>query len=113
MSLTVTDKLALELQRVISYCLFVFFGPVMMVLFHFKFKYKIQDLKKIRIEYKNYLKTLSGPMIICSNHLTLIDSIIQSVALGSIPGHLLRYFGLPWNLPEKTNFYHNAGWKLI
>jgi len=85
----------------------------MVILFHFRFKYKFQDIDKIREEYKRHLNSCQGPLIICSNHLTLIDSIIQSLGLNSILGHLRRYSGLPWNLPEKNNFYHNTKWKII
>lgn len=111
--LSFKTKLNLEIQRAASRCLFVFFGSLMHVLFHFKFKYKVENLKKLRKEYKKLLREAKGPVLICTNHLTLIDSIIQAVILGSISSYFFNFKNLPWNLPEKTNFYHKFHWRLI
>jgi 1-acyl-sn-glycerol-3-phosphate acyltransferase len=46
----------------------------------------------------------STPVLLCANHLTLVDSAIIAWALGS-PWWLLRHFAaLPWNVPERRNF---------
>ena len=43
-------------------------------------------------------------MLICANHLTLVDSFLVAWALGS-GGYWLRHPDeLPWNTPESTNF---------
>jgi len=43
-------------------------------------------------------------MLICANHLTLIDSIMITLALGSGSYWLRHPDELPWNTPESTNF---------
>jgi len=68
-------------------------------------------LKQLREQYREIMK--ENPVLICSNHLTLIDSIIQGVIFNSILGHLIEYSKLPWNVPEKTNFYHNLYWRIF
>jgi len=113
MDLSYKHKLNLEVQRVASRVLFVLFGPLINCLFYFVFKYKSKNINEIRRNYKELLKEANGPVLICSNHLTLIDSIIQSVLFNSITGYLINFKSLPWNLPEKKNFYHNRHWRLI
>ena len=44
------------------------------------------------------------PLLVCANHLTLIDSAIIAWALGSAGWFLLRFDSLPWNVPERSNF---------
>jgi len=73
----------------------------------------VDNLKELRREYKELLKNAKGPVLVCTNHLTLIDSIIQAVALGSVSSYLLNFRLLPWNLPEKTNFYHKFHWRAV
>lgn len=59
------------------------------------------------------VKNAKGPVIVCTNHLTLIDSIIQAVTLKSTPGYLLNFSAMPWNIPEKSNFYHKKSWRMV
>jgi len=69
--------------------------------------YRVKDVRKIRQECFRHFRDHEGPWIICANHLTMIDSIILSYALYSLPRHLLQYRQLPWNLPERNNFQRN------
>jgi 1-acyl-sn-glycerol-3-phosphate acyltransferase len=107
------EKLALRTQRVVSYCLFIVLGSLVYFLFKYKFKYQADNVKRIRQRYKEILDKCQGPVILCTNHLTLIDSIIQTVILNSISGYLLNFSSFPWNLPEKKNFYHKPSWKIL
>lgn len=69
--------------------------------------YRVRALRKIRQECAHLSKNHEGPLIICANHLTMIDSAIISYAILSLPHHLLEYRRLPWNLPERDNFQQN------
>ena len=51
-------------------------------------------------------------MLLCSNHLTLIDSIVQGVVLNSLARYLVSVSALPWNLPERKNFDKSLSWRL-
>jgi 1-acyl-sn-glycerol-3-phosphate acyltransferase len=44
------------------------------------------------------------PVVVCANHLTLIDSAVIAWALGSPWWYLRRFATLPWNVPERRNF---------
>jgi len=91
----------------ISQLLFIIIGPCIIFLFRYVFRYKIENLKEVRSQYKNIRKVYKGPLLICPNHLTLIDSVIHGVALNSIMGHFFNFSYLPWNVPERKNFYTN------
>ena len=46
-----------------------------------------------------------APLLVCANHLTLVDSFIIAWALGPSGFYWLRHPDeLPWNTPEATNF---------
>jgi 1-acyl-sn-glycerol-3-phosphate acyltransferase len=104
---------ALDIQRVLSHILFVIFGPLMSFMVFKVYGIKISNLKEIRKKYKSFLSVSNGPVLICSNHLTLVDSTIQSICFNSIFGYLADYRSLPWNLPEKTNFYNKLSLRII
>ncbi|MDB2447143.1 1-acyl-sn-glycerol-3-phosphate acyltransferase [bacterium] len=115
--LSVLDKINLELQRAVSHLLFVVLGPVFSFIVFRKFKIRILELKAIRQKYRELLTNSdngnNGPILICSNHLTYVDSIIQTIAVSSVFGHLLRPSRMAWHLPEKSNFAHKPLWRLI
>ena len=45
-----------------------------------------------------------APLLICANHLTLIDSMLVAWALGSGVYWVRHPNEVPWNTPETTNF---------
>ncbi len=66
--------------------------------------YRVRDLKKTRSLCAAEFAKHKGGWIICSNHLTMIDSFILSYAMFSLPQHIIHYKKMPWNLPEWTNY---------
>lgn len=113
MPLSRRDKFNIRIQRVISHALFILIGPLMSLLCRYKFRYHVESRREIRKRYSDMLKAAEGPVIVCTNHLTLIDSIIQSVTLGSTWKYLTNFSSLPWNVPEKTNFYGKISWRIL
>jgi 1-acyl-sn-glycerol-3-phosphate acyltransferase len=111
--LRLRDRLALRVQLALSYFGLIVFGPVLLALYHFRFRFSAHDLDQVRERYRALRASHPGPLLICSNHLTLIDSIIQAVLLGSLWGYLRHPSALPWNLPEAKNFRHNRIWRLV
>jgi len=68
------------------------------------FGYRIEDLRGFRREYRKICLEHDGPLMICANHLTMIDSFVIAWALGS-PWWYFRHFRtLPWNVPERSIF---------
>jgi 1-acyl-sn-glycerol-3-phosphate acyltransferase len=71
------------------------------------FFYRVRDLKEIRRRCAAEFARHDGGWIVCSNHLTMIDSFILSYAIFSLGNHIIHYKKLPWNLPEINNYKHN------
>lgn len=113
MALPLRTRISLRLQRTLSYFGFAAFGPVLLALYRFRFRFSAHALKEVRAQYRALRAAHPGPLLICSNHLTLVDSIIQAVLLGSLWDYLKHPASLPWNLPEAKNFYHRWSWRLV
>lgn len=45
-----------------------------------------------------------GPLVICANHLTMIDSMLLGAVLFPTSHYMFSFRHLPWNLPEIQNF---------
>lgn len=75
--------------------------------------YRIRNVRKIRRQWQELTRKHAGPWLICSNHLTMIDSLIITCGLLSLPEHFRRYEKIPWNLPERTNYYHRLSLRII
>jgi 1-acyl-sn-glycerol-3-phosphate acyltransferase len=97
-------RLGLVLQRQVSRLL----GPLWMVLatglLRFGRGYRIERVADTRRQYRQIRRGEAAPLLICANHLTLIDSALIASALGSPWWYLLRFSAMPWNMPERTNF---------
>ncbi|MCG8571641.1 MAG: 1-acyl-sn-glycerol-3-phosphate acyltransferase [Spirochaetes bacterium] len=112
-ALSIRDKIGLQLQVFLARISFVVIGPIMSFLVFIKFRFKIDNLKEIRQQYQSLLKQGSGPILICANHLTFVDSIIHSVFFSSIASYFVHFKKLAWHVPEKRNFAHKPLWRLI
>ena len=73
-------------------------------------RYRVSDLSRLRAEFAALERGRRGPLLVCANHVTLIDSLIIQWALS--PGWRLvvrpRWF--IWNLPDRHNI--SATWYL-
>jgi len=94
----------LVLQREISRLLSPLAVLVIGIALRFVLGYQIENLQGFRREYRRFCLERDGPLMICANHLTMIDSLLIAWALGS-PWWYLRHFRtLPWNVPERSIF---------
>jgi len=93
------------LQRLVSIIAAPLWVTGSVLTLSFWFRYRIEGVKRVRSEYRA-IRAASGdaPMLICANHLTLIDSFLISWALGSTFYWLRNPDELSWNTPERTNF---------
>lgn len=94
----------LALQREFSRLLSPLAVPLIGFALRWVFGYRVEDLRNLRREYRRICLERDGPVMICANHLTMIDSVVIAWALGS-PWWYLRHFRtLPWNIPERSIF---------
>jgi hypothetical protein len=58
----------------------------------------------LRQRFRALRSEFGGPLLICSNHLTMIDSAIIATALAPSWWYCLHFSSLAWNIPERRNF---------
>lgn len=90
------------------------FGPAFILTFIFIARYRCAQIDAVRAKVREiYDNNPDQPIIICSNHLTMIDSMLLTWFLfpTSRIARGFRYF--PWNVPEIRNFGRNIGLKVM
>lgn len=68
------------------------------------FRYRIANIRAVRSAYRRIRAQSDAPMLVCANHLTLVDSFLVAWALGSVNYWVIHFDELPWNTPESKNF---------
>ncbi len=101
------SKIFLNLQNFIGQITVLVIAPLYFLAARILF-YRVRDLKETRRRCAAEFKKHKGGWIICSNHLTMIDSFILSYAIFSLGRHIINYKRMPWNLPERNNYKDNV-----
>ncbi|MFQ5606138.1 MAG: lysophospholipid acyltransferase family protein, partial [bacterium] len=107
MDLKFKEKFALKIQYLVGWVTFPFWGTFLIALMRFVRRYKVQQLREIRRHYKQLKRSVEGPIIVCSNHLTKIDSVILNWSLASIFSYMRSFKIFSWNLPERAHLNQN------
>ena len=94
-------------------CLSPLWIPLVTAALRFVGGYRIDGAEVARREYRR-IRGEDGvvPLLICANHLTLIDSFLIAWTLGSPGWYLVHYASLPWNVPERRNFAVSLGQRI-
>ncbi len=99
---------ALRVQRAVGRALGPLWLPLCGLLMRFGMGWQIEGTQAVRRTYRTLRADRRTPLLVCANHLTLVDSFLVGWALGS-PGFYLRdWDALPWNTPERANFARRA-----
>ena len=101
------DRLSLFTQRFVGWATLPFWSSFFIVIMRFWAKYSIKDLREIRRSFKNMLKESDGPILVCANHLTKIDSAIINWSLASTWTYWKSFRSFPWNMPERARYAKN------
>lgn len=96
--------MALGLQRSVGFLALPLLYCGTVAWMRFWMRYRIEGLAETRKAYRE-MTARRGPLLICANHLTLIDSLLIAWALGSLGDHWTRFRAFPWNVPERKNFF--------
>lgn len=102
-SLSRRERLALALQRAIARATGLVWVPAAAAWMRLR-GYQIDGVRELRRRYQKILRESDAPLLVCANHLTLVDSFLVSWALGSPWFYVRRFSTLPWNLPDRQNF---------
>lgn len=97
-------RLALHLQRETSRLLAPLWLTAVALIQRFVMRWRIEDLAAVRAQHRRLRRASRAPLLVCANHLTLVDSALIGWALGSPLWYLAHFSTLPWNLPERRNF---------
>ena len=107
MGLHFKEKLLLRLQHYTGWITLPVWGTAFIAIMRFIYKYRIPELKEIRKTFKRLRKQAEGPILICPNHLTKVDSAVLNWSFASIWSYMRSFKIFPWNLPERANYYNN------
>lgn len=105
--LDLRTRAALTLQRRVGQLFAVVWVPLVAFVLRFVLGYRIRNAAELRRRFRRAYGQSDGPLLICPNHLTMIDSALVAWALGGSWWYLLHYSRLPWNVPEESNFASN------
>ena len=67
-------------------------------------RYRIRNVGDLRRRFRRLVRETDKPILICPNHLTMVDSALVTWALGGPWWLVFHYRWVPWNLPESHNF---------
>ncbi|AFG38321.1 1-acyl-sn-glycerol-3-phosphate acyltransferase [Spirochaeta africana] len=99
-------RFGLRMQALLARLFLPLLYPTYHILLRFVLGYSMPGYRKVRADIRKAVGRKRRPLLICPNHLTMIDSIILMWALTPWWRTFwdLRFFS--WNTPEKTNFAH-------
>ena len=103
---------ALETQRRVGRLLAPLWIPLCIGIMKFGFRWRIEGTAETRRVFAQLRQDSKSPILVCGNHLTMLDSALIAWALAG-PSRFLRDYGsLPWNTPERDNFA-STWWKRV
>lgn len=112
-ALAIQDRRSLEVQRRLGWVSAPILGPAVVGIQRLVMGWAITDAESVREEYRRIRAASAKPLLICGNHLTLVDSSIIAWALASPVSYIRDYASLPWNLPESRNFSANPFTRML
>ena len=98
------ERARLRVQRAVARAIFPIAVTAVGLALRGILGYRIEGQRAVRRAYRRIWRERTGPILICANHLTLIDSFLIGWALGSPALYLRHFAALPWNVPERRNF---------
>jgi hypothetical protein len=106
--LTRSEKFGLWIQLQVSRALILvsYYGAILWL--KLGRRYRMPMLARARRDFRAIRRQHPGPLVICGNHLTAIDSLLIMWALSPGWKAFLEPRLMPWNLPDKANFSGNA-----
>ena len=108
--LTEADARALRVQRAVSRALSPLWIPIFVSLMALAFRWRVEGAAELRRSYREIREKSQAPLLICANHLTMLDSFVIGWALGGSWWYLSHFSSLPWNTPERVHFA-STWWK--
>jgi len=97
-------RLHLAVQRGIAWLLSPISFALIWTGLRFGLGYRIERLESVRRDVRAILTRSDAPLLVCANHLTMIDSFLIAWAMGSPFWSFRHFWAVPWNVPDRLNF---------
>jgi 1-acyl-sn-glycerol-3-phosphate acyltransferase len=101
-------RISVRLQHLVAQVSVPFTFGVSLLLLRGFLGYRWENLKAFRAKIRSLVDRQDRPVILCPNHLTMIDSLLLIWAMTPAWKAISKPRLFPWNTPEKKNFAHNA-----
>jgi 1-acyl-sn-glycerol-3-phosphate acyltransferase len=102
--LRLRDRAALLLQREVGRLLAPLWIPLVVGVLRFGLGWRIEGAREARRRYRAARRGARSGILVCANHLTMVDSFAIAWALAPAWWYVLHYGAVPWNTPERENF---------
>jgi hypothetical protein len=97
-------RVTLALQRAVCTALSPLTTVAAWALLRGWLRLRFVEIGELRRAYRSFRSESDGPLLVCGNHLTMIDSALIAYALGSPLWYVLHFASLPWNVPDRNVF---------
>ena len=112
LALSPGGRFALRLQREIDRLLSPLTTALTAISLRFGFGFRVEEGEAVRRQFR-HIADQPGPLLICANHLTMIDSFLIGWSLAHPFYYVRRFSRLPWNVPERSIFASNLPLRLF
>ena len=107
-------RAALCLQRWVGRLCFPLFSASLVAALRLRARYRMHELSSVRRRFRELVREAGdAPLVVCANHLTMIDSVLLMWAFASPPHYLVHFRRLAWNIPAVENFASSPVRRLI
>lgn len=114
MALNPREQKSLALHHYVAWLNFPWFGTIYYLVLRWVARYQIRDIRAFQTKVLSLTPDAGNiPYIICSNHLTLIDSMIITWAMCPLISSGKNFRRVPWHMPEFANFAKNLPLKIM
>ena len=103
-------RAALAVQRAVCFALSPLTMLAALVILRLRLRLRFAGTGELRRAYQSFRGSERVPLLICANHLTMIDSALIAYALGSPLWYVLHFASLPWNVPDR-NVFASGPWQ--
>lgn len=102
--LSLRTRALLLVQREVGRLLGPIWIPLVVASMRLYAGWRIEGMAAARAEFRRIRRESEGGLLICANHLTMLDSFVIAWALAPAWWYVTHYSSLAWNTPEATNF---------
>ncbi len=105
-------KRSLKLQKILGWIAFPALSAIIILILRQIQNYRVLNLRQLRKDFKQ-IASNGKPVIICPNHLTMVDSVIIQYALAPMWKYFFQFRLFAWNIPAKENFSSSVFLRII